>query len=315
MTTMAEQWHLKKYDDGSVFGPVDLPTLQQWASKGEISPYDMISRDTVKWMAAPELDDLEMKWVVDFPDGEAYGPTCLEAIRSFVEDGQLTAENALRNMATGERYTIGEHPAFQDLTGNADSGNGEAEAPAAEVSSGEDVEYLHSRIGELEETVEKMQAAHETTMSQLNQDLVTAKTQAQFLRSELDLLKEASKAEQDAKSATEQEVQTELTRIREQFNILFEINKQLTENYEQSLSQLHRKIEDTIVKIEENAQREAELNNEVAEAAQREAHYRGQIIAMEKEVVKAEQSQANLLKKYAELNDRLMKFLNESAER
>lgn len=308
---MATNWHLKKYDDGSVFGPVDLPTLQDWASKGEISPYDMISEDGVKWMAAPELDDLGMRWVVDFPDGEAYGPTCLAAIRSFVEDGQLTADNTMRNMATGERYAIGEHPDFQDLTASTDGNTDDSAATAADASSGEDVEYLHSRIGELEENIEKMQAAHETAMVHLNQELVTAKTQAQFLRSELELLKEASKAEQ----ATENETKTELQRIREQFNILFEINKQLTENYEQSLSQLHRKIEDTMAKIEENAQREAELNNQVAEAAQREAHYREQIIAMEKEVVKTEQAHANLLKKYADLNDRLMKFLNEAAEK
>src|ERR1041385_3410434 len=129
-----QQWHLKKYDDGSVFGPVDVATLHAWASKGEISPYDMLSRDGVKWMAAPELPELEMNWIVEFPDGEMYGPTCIEAIRSFLTDGQLTADNSIRNATTGEKCLIGEHPAFQDLLvaePGADGGGTEDESGTA----------------------------------------------------------------------------------------------------------------------------------------------------------------------------------------
>lgn len=38
----------EKYDEGEVFGPVSVETLRDWASKGEISPYDMVSQDSVK---------------------------------------------------------------------------------------------------------------------------------------------------------------------------------------------------------------------------------------------------------------------------
>ncbi len=317
---MDNVWHLKKYDDGSVFGPVNVETLRGWASKGEISPYDMLSSDGVKWMAAPELDALEMNWIVEFPDGEAYGPTCIEAIRSFVTDGQLSGENSIRDATTGEKCPIAEHPAFQDMEWTAGNPEESAEPtePAAEDPSQalgaaqDEIEYLHSRVAELEETNEKMQAAHETTMAHLNQELVTAKTQQQFLRSELDLLKEAARTEQAAKGSSEKEIAAELERIREQFNILFEINKQLTHNYEESLAQLNRKIQDTLAKIEENAVREAELNRQVADAAHREAQYREQIVSMEKELVKAEQAHAKLLEEYGGLNERLMKFLNKS---
>jgi len=311
---MATQWHLKKYDDGSVFGPVDLETLRGWSSKGEISPYDMLSSDGVKWMAAPELADLDMNWIVEFSDGEAYGPTCIDAIRSFIDDGQLTAENFIRNATTGERSSIGEHPSFQDLSVASEDGQSEEVAADATADTEAEMEYLNSRIAELEEINEKMQAAHETAMATLNQELVTAKTQQQFLRSELDLLKEATLTEKSAKTASENEIQVELNRIREQFNILFEINKQLTHNYEESVAQLNRKIQETLSSIEENSVREAELNRQVAEAAHREAQYREQIIAMEKDVMKAEQSQAKLLAQYGELNERLMNFLNKSAE-
>jgi len=337
------QWHLKKYDDGSVFGPVDVTTLKDWASKGEISPYDMLSRDGVKWMAAPELQDLDMNWIVEFPDGEMYGPTCVPAIRAFLVDGQLTAENTIRNATSGEKCFIGEHPDFQDLVnGDAqavepgpteDEGDNPVaeeetvEEPAAEeepvgddtgiatatdASAGEDLEILHQRVSELEEASEKVRAAHEASMQKLTQELVTARTQEQFLRSELELLKKAADTERAAKNASEGEVQSELAKMREQFELLSELNGQLQRNYEDSVTQINRKLQETLEKLEQDAVREAELNRQVAEAAHREAQYREQIIAMERELVKTQQAQTELLGKYSALNDKLTQYLSKA---
>lgn len=311
---MSNQWYLKKYDDGSVFGPVDVATLKDWSAKGEISPYDMLSPDGVKWMAAPELPELDMNWIVEFPDGEAYGPTCIEAIVSFLEDGQLTPDNHVRNAATGEKSTIREHPAFQSFefveSDSTEDGSPDGEGSEETATTPEqELEYLRQRVAELEETNEKMQAAHEIAMEQLNSELVTAKTQQQFLRSELDLLKETLSTQKASKDVSQSQLEVELTRIREQFDLLSELNKQLTHNYEESVAQLNRKIEQTLATIEATAEREAELNRQVAEASEREAHYREQIIEMEKEVAKAQQAQAGLLGKYSEVNEKFMQFL------
>jgi hypothetical protein len=312
----AQQWHLKKYDDGSVFGPVDVATLHDWASKGEISPYDMLSRDGVKWMAAPELTELDMNWIVEFPDGEMYGPTCIEAIRAFLNDGQLMADNSIRNATTGDKCFISEHPEFQDLvspTTESEAAPAETEEPNdATATEEEDVGFLRQRVAELEEINAKMQAAHEAARDQLNQELMTARTQHQFLRSELDLLKQTSPGEPETKE-TAGETVAELDQLREQFDILFELNKQLTQNYEVSVGQLNRKIQDTLATIEQNAEREAELNQHVAEAAQREAKYREQLVAMEKELMKGQEAHADLLSKYSQLNERLMKFLDKES--
>lgn len=304
---MSDQWYLKKYDDGSVFGPVEVARLHEWASKGEISPYDMLSRDAVKWMAAPELATLDMNWIVEFPDGEMYGPTCIPAIRAFVQDGQLTPDNSIRNATTGEKCLIAEHPDFQDLVG----GNSEATAEAAATTdpAGE-ADSLRQRMAELEATSQEMQAEHEATVQQLNEQLAAARDQEQSLRSELDTLQQNSLSELAPNAPSPQQVRSELAQVREQFELLSDLNNQLRKNYEDTLADLHQKIEAVLETLDGDSQREVELNRQLAEAAHREAQYREQIVSLEKELVKTQQAHAELLAKFAQLNDKLTQYLS-----
>ena len=51
---MAEhaEWYVKT-DDGNVYGPADLPTLQKWAREGRVEPTSFTSADRMKWTPAP----------------------------------------------------------------------------------------------------------------------------------------------------------------------------------------------------------------------------------------------------------------------
>jgi hypothetical protein len=297
-----DQWYLKKYDDGSVFGPVEVETLVGWASKGEISPYDMLSRDAVKWMAAPELPQLDMNWIVEFPDGEAYGPTCIPAIRAFLDDGQLRPDNSIRNATTGDSCLIAEHPDFQEYIPAGSSDKTAGTDAAVEEAMSEELEQLRQRVTELEETNEATKASHEAIIQDLTEQLATA-------QSELEQLQRSNQSTKAEKEVSSNQMRAELAQVREQFELLSDLNGQLRKNHEEALAELNERVEAALAMLDNDLQREVELNRQVAEAAQRESQYRAQIVELEKELVKSQQAQAGLLEKFAKLNEKLEKYL------
>jgi hypothetical protein len=51
----SQHWFLRKYEDGSLFGPIAFEQLAEWASTAQIAPHDSISADGQTWMKAPML--------------------------------------------------------------------------------------------------------------------------------------------------------------------------------------------------------------------------------------------------------------------
>ncbi len=100
-------WYLKK-NDGEVYGPVDLPTLQLWATDGRVAPEDRISEDQKNWMPAPDLSDLSMDWNVELNNGSLYGPLHLLAIKELTQDGSVRYRAPVVNRKTGETSIVGE---------------------------------------------------------------------------------------------------------------------------------------------------------------------------------------------------------------
>jgi hypothetical protein len=83
-------WRVKKAPDSAIYGPVDTEMLKEWANSAQIAPEDQIDESDENWRAAPEIDFLEMLWVVKLPGGESYGPTTVGTLREFIHEGLVT---------------------------------------------------------------------------------------------------------------------------------------------------------------------------------------------------------------------------------
>jgi len=99
------EWHLKR-SDGSVYGPVDLLTLREWAADGRIAPSDQLSQDRQNWRPAPDVQRLSMDWNVELHDGSMYGPLNLLALRDLVMDGSVSRRARLVHKSTGKTLTV-----------------------------------------------------------------------------------------------------------------------------------------------------------------------------------------------------------------
>ena len=83
-------WRVKKAPDNAIYGPVDTPTLKEWANSAQIAPEDEIDESDDNWRPAPEIEVLEMLWTVKLPGGETYGPTTVGTLREFINEGLVT---------------------------------------------------------------------------------------------------------------------------------------------------------------------------------------------------------------------------------
>ena len=99
------RWYLK-IDGRSVYGPVELDALIDWASQGRIGPGDEIATDRRSWVRADTLDELQLDWIVQLPDGASYGPVHRSALKDLVSSGRLQAGARASNRRTGEATTI-----------------------------------------------------------------------------------------------------------------------------------------------------------------------------------------------------------------
>ena len=100
-------WYLLK-NDGTVYGPVEWPELQEWAGDGRIAPEDSLSQDRRSWKSAPSYADLRMEWLVELDDGSRYGPIHLMALREMQQEGSLSPATRILHARTQEITTLGE---------------------------------------------------------------------------------------------------------------------------------------------------------------------------------------------------------------
>ncbi len=83
-------WRVRKAPDNTIYGPVDTALLKEWANSAQIAPEDEIDESDDNWRPAPEIEFLEMLWVVKLPGGETYGPTTVGTLREFINEGLVT---------------------------------------------------------------------------------------------------------------------------------------------------------------------------------------------------------------------------------
>jgi hypothetical protein len=161
-----EQWFLRKYEDGSIFGPISFEQLAEWASTAQIAPHDAISTDEATWMKAPMLPQLRMDWLVEVTTERYYGPTTLGAIQEFMRLGEIEPQTYIINACDGTRQQIQEFPALlQPASESAAVETGPAEAsepqlPIEPAASGISIDLQH-RIRDLEQSLREERRALE----------------------------------------------------------------------------------------------------------------------------------------------------------
>jgi hypothetical protein len=99
-------WRVKKGVDNSIYGPVDQDMLKEWANSAQIAPEDTIDRGDEVWRAAPDIDFLEMLWVVTLSGGESYGPTTVGTLREFVNEGLVTEKTVATHYKTHQSLPL-----------------------------------------------------------------------------------------------------------------------------------------------------------------------------------------------------------------
>lgn len=87
---------------------MDLDHLKALANQSLIAPDDLVQVDEGPWQKAPEVNDLEMLWMVEPLDGPRYGPTTAGTIAEFLQTGQLGGSELVTHIRTKETYTVSE---------------------------------------------------------------------------------------------------------------------------------------------------------------------------------------------------------------
>jgi hypothetical protein len=159
----SQHWFLRKYEDGSLFGPIAFEQLAEWASTAQIAPHDSISADGQTWMKAPMLPQLGMDWLVEVTSERYYGPTTLGAIEEFIRLGEIDSQTYIINACDGTRRQIHEFPALLEVTPEqapAPREASEQQLSNQPAASGISID-LQDRIRELEQSLREERRAVE----------------------------------------------------------------------------------------------------------------------------------------------------------
>lgn len=100
-TEHSENWHLKKYGTGEVFGPVPFGRIVEWAGTAQVAPQDMVSDHTNIWTKAPMVPELKMDWIVKLDDDHYYGPTTIGSVLEFLENGEINGDTIILDCCSG----------------------------------------------------------------------------------------------------------------------------------------------------------------------------------------------------------------------
>lgn len=100
-------WYLRK-PEGEVYGPVDLPTLQLWATDNRVSSHDFVSQDRENWRRATDTPELGLDWIVEMRDGSEFGPVHALVVRDLVHEGSVSRRAFMTNVRTGEKVVVSE---------------------------------------------------------------------------------------------------------------------------------------------------------------------------------------------------------------
>lgn len=151
----AQEWFLRKHEDGNIFGPLPFAQLARWASSAQVAPHDVVSTDQVTWVKAPMLPELGMDWLVEVTTERFYGPTTLGAIQEFLRLGEINGDTFVINSCDGSRRQVNEIPLDLTQPSAEPETSSDALGPAAAGMS----INLEERIRDLEQSLREERRA------------------------------------------------------------------------------------------------------------------------------------------------------------
>lgn len=168
-------WRVKKTTDNTIYGPVEETTLKEWANSAQISPQDMIdARGDEKWRPAPDVEFLDMLWIVALPDEETYGPTTIGTLHEFVHEGLITEQTLATHAKTNQSLPIGALFAAMEFEKKRESRRPPKEGKKSTASLAVDM-AKDQRIRQLEEDLRELRREHETLTHKFRQLMLQLK--------------------------------------------------------------------------------------------------------------------------------------------
>ena len=161
-------WRVKKMPDNSIYGPVDAVTLKEWANSAQISPQDEIDLSDENWRLAPEIDFLDMLWLVTLPGDEIYGPTTAGTLREFISEGLISEKTLVTHAKTNQSLPIAALFAAAESEKRRASRRPPKEAKKSTASLAVDM-AKDQRIRQLEEDLKELRKEHETLTHKFRQ--------------------------------------------------------------------------------------------------------------------------------------------------
>ena len=198
-----------KRSDGETYGPVDLPTLQLWATDGRVAPDDTISGDQVNWALASNLSELAMDWLVELRDGSVYGPIHVLALRDLIREGTVSSQARMKHKRSGEEQVVCEALLNELLKEGA-------AAPVASVDSAGQLAEAEKKIETLEQDLKKAAGVENKLREEIknlaaSQKIIVpaaapSQAQLQDLRNEVEKWRKLCQEAQSAAAAREAEL-------------------------------------------------------------------------------------------------------------
>jgi ribosomal protein L19E len=153
-------WRVKKVPDNAIYGPVDANTLKEWANSAQISPQDHVDVSDENWKPAPDVDFLEMLWMVTLPDDEVYGPTTLGTLREFIHEGLISEKTHATHVQTKQSLPISALFAAVEFEKKRESRRPPKDSKKSTASIAVDM-AKDQRIRQLEEDLRELRKEHE----------------------------------------------------------------------------------------------------------------------------------------------------------
>lgn len=116
MPSENELWHLKKHDNGEVFGPIPFGRIVEWANAAQIAPQDSVSSDGELWTKAPMIPELKMDWIVRLDEDHFYGPTTIGSLLEFRENGEISGDTIIIDCCQGKELKFKDASFYANAT-------------------------------------------------------------------------------------------------------------------------------------------------------------------------------------------------------
>jgi hypothetical protein len=163
-------WRVKKNVDETIYGPVDADTLKEWANSAQIAPQDKIDLSDENWRNAPEIDFLDMLWLVKLPGegDDIYGPTTLGALREFIQEGLISEKTTATHVKTNQSLPIGALFAAVEFEKKRALRRPPKESKKSTASLAVDM-AKEQRIRQLEEDLKELKREHDSLTQRYRQ--------------------------------------------------------------------------------------------------------------------------------------------------